>query len=166
MRYYDVYTYESCPVEQNPDNCPSVWIWRTELVDQYDPVPEGSIRMSLEELQHYKQLHKDVYNTWVQTFADPTIHVRQKVSLAISKANDVIIKYASDNIMDGITASGKTKLIADTMRDVIFYAQSGSLHEVINALDEIVITSEMNPFLTEEKREALKNLIQEIIDEI
>lgn len=163
MRYYNIYTYANCPAEQNVDNYPGYWIWKIENANQFDPVPENSVRVSLTELMQYKQTHKDNYNLWVKSKADSYAPVDKKVKKAIKGVNDLMNRVCSENIVMGITQSGKTKLIADAMKDVFYYAQTGSLYECYNALGEIQPTEEMSPFLTPTRittmREQIMNLL-------
>lgn len=88
------------------------------------------------------------------------------IALGKSKANkarlfflDFMDEYSGGCIVLGITAKKKTKLIADTLKDVTYYGNSGSLWEAYNALEKIDITPEMAPFLTDEVKQFLKNKI-------
>ena len=82
--------------------------------------------------------------------------VKNKIISAKKAANLISEDFAIDNVLLGITQAGKTKLIADTLSNVFYYASTGSLYEAINALDAIVITEEMSPFLTEVKKDIFK----------
>lgn len=159
MRYYNVYFYSDCPVEQNIDNYPSYWVWKIENSTQNDPTPQGAVKMSLVELQNYKQTHKTNYNSWLNTKIEASTIADKKVKKAIKSANNIISKFCAENIVLGITQAGKTKLIADVLQDVFYYAQTGSLYECLSAMDAITITPEMSPFLTENRRTELKNKI-------
>lgn len=102
--------------------------------------------------------------------AIPNLNIKEiytnKVSKAISESTKMMTEIAADNILLGITQAGKTKLIADTLKDVIRYCQSGSLYEAINELDRITITADMAPFLTEEKKLEMKDKIVSIIQSL
>jgi hypothetical protein len=88
------------------------------------------------------------------TTLDMETIIRAKVNKSINGANEIIRQFATENILMGITQAGKTKLIADSMSSVMYYCQTGSLYEVLTALNTINITPEMSPFLTTARRDA------------
>lgn len=85
------------------------------------------------------------------------------VNKAINAWRNLVVTVAAENIAMGITQQGKTKLIADTMAPIMLYGQTGSLWQAYDALNAIHITPEMAPYITEERREWMKNQIIEII---
>lgn len=86
-----------------------------------------------------------------------------KVQKARDGFNKLINDLAGENLIAQITAAGKTKLIADAVKDVIYYGSQGSLWEAYVATEKIEITPEMAPFLTEARRQEFKNKLIEII---
>lgn len=80
---------------------------------------------------------------------DPQTMFEIKIQRAILGFNDMMIKYVASNVILGITQQGKTQLIADTLKDVQRYGQSGSLYAAISALQRIPLTPEMDPFLNQ-----------------
>lgn len=80
--------------------------------------------------------------------------------------NNLVIAFAAENIIMGITASGKTGLIASTLQDVMYAGTTGSLWEAYNALEQVVVTPEMAPFLTQDRLNWMKNQIQQAIAEL
>lgn len=163
MRHYNVYLYSSCPVEQNPENKPSYWVWKVQKCEQGAAVPEGAQRMSLTELRQYKQTNKTNFNSWVATRTDYQTHADKKVKKAIKGANSLINKFCAENIVMGITQVGKTKLLADALRDVFYYAQTGSLYECLSSLSAVQVTPEMSPFLTEERKTELQQKLSNLL---
>lgn len=91
----------------------------------------------------------------------PSDQVEAAISKCISFGNNLFLKYSTQNALAGIGSSGKRKLVADTLRDVHFYAQVGLLAEMIDALEAVVVTSEMAPFITDA---IIANFIQQIQD--
>src|SRR5271165_2241270 len=77
--------------------------------------------------------------------------------------NTLVRIVIAENIAMGITSSGKTKLIADAMFPVMVYGSSGSLWEAYNAIDKIVVTPEMAPYITTARLNWMKNQIQQAI---
>src|SRR5271166_6270307 len=63
----------------------------------------------------------------------------------------------AENMALGITTSGKTKLITDAMWPVMVYGSAGSLWEAYDALDKIIITPQMAPFITQARINWMKN---------
>jgi len=76
---------------------------------------------------------------------------------------NLVMTVAAENIAMGITQQGKTKMIADTLMPVMNYGNSGSLWEAYNALNAIHITPEMAPYITDARREWMKNQLIQII---
>jgi hypothetical protein len=90
------------------------------------------------------------------------------ICLAIVEAaqeawSNIVITIAAENLAMGITQSGKTQLIADTVNQVMIYGSSGSLWLAYNELSKIVVTPEMAPYITAARIEWVRNqLIQSI----
>jgi hypothetical protein len=76
---------------------------------------------------------------------------------------NLVLTVAAENIAMGITASGKTKLIADTLAPVMVYGASGSLWEAYQALDQIKVTPQMAPFITQDRIQWMKNQLIQIL---
>jgi hypothetical protein len=86
-----------------------------------------------------------------------------KVQKARDGFNMLINNLAGENLVAQITATGKTRLISDAVKDVLYYGNSGSLWEAFVAVERIKITPEMAPFLTEARKNEFKNKIVELI---
>lgn len=89
-----------------------------------------------------------------------------KVAQAKAGFDKLINEFGGENVIAQITAAGKTKLIADAMKDVMFYGSTGSLWEVYVAAERVQITPEMAPFLTEQRRQEFKNRIVQLISSL
>lgn len=79
---------------------------------------------------------------------DPQIETQIMIQTAILGVNQIMVQFAAQNVLLGITQAGKTQLIADTLTNVLGYGQTGSLYCAITALQNIELTDEMSPFLT------------------
>lgn len=163
MRYYNVYLYSACPVEQNPKNIPSYWIWKCELCNENSEIPENAARMTLEQIRQYKQTNKANYNLWTGAKVAQQTHASKKVKKAIKNAQALIQTFSSENIIMGITQAGKTKLIADMFKDVFYYSQTGSLYECLLSLNQLTPTEETAPFFTQQRKTELLNKLTNIL---
>ena len=94
----------------------------------------------------------------------PEEEVKIIVSNAIKFGQELIIDFASQNVLMGITQAGKTKDVADYLSNLMRYAQSGSLYEVINETNLLIsqgLPSDLSPFITESRMNEFK---QKVID--
>lgn len=84
------------------------------------------------------------------------------VKQAQSFASQIVVEFAAENILMGITQAGKTKVVADYLADVTRYAQTGSLYEVINEITRLInsgIPADLSPFVTQVRLEAFRQKI-------
>lgn len=89
--------------------------------------------------------------------------VKASVQAAIDFGQELILNFASENVLMGITQAGKTKDVADYLADVTRYAQTGSLYEVINEIDRLIaagLPTDLEPFVTLNRLNAFKANIQ------
>ena len=91
---------------------------------------------------------------------------KAKVEQAQKLFADLIASFAGENVVAQITAAGKTKLISDAVRDIIYYGNQGSLFEAYVATERVKITPEMAPFLTEARRQEFKNKLVEALSKL
>lgn len=91
-------------------------------------------------------------------------NVKAIIEGAMRFGQDMMVEYASENVLMGITQAGKTKAVADYLANVIRYMQTGSLYEVIHEIERLKadgIPSDLNPFVTTPRLDAFK---QKIVD--
>lgn len=89
-----------------------------------------------------------------------------KVQVAQQQFQLLVQQYIAANIVRGITVSGKVALIGNAVGQVAFWGSQGSLYQCYKAVNEIVITPDMAPFLTEVIREEFKNKLIAIISSL
>jgi hypothetical protein len=85
---------------------------------------------------------------------------------AIYFGEELLVDFASDNVLMGITQAGKTKAVADYLSDVTRYMQTGSLYEVLNEIDRLKLEGlpvDLEPFITTARLDAFKAKIQEYL---
>lgn len=89
-----------------------------------------------------------------------------KVAKAQQAFANLTLQYAGTNVIQQITAAGKTQLIGEAVRDAMYWGSTGSLWECYKAVENIKITPEMAPFLTESIKQDFKNKLIEIISSL
>lgn len=137
--------------------------WPAETIEAEQSPGVDWIEMSPAELEAHKDTHQAAYDArYVSTLPapDPDAVYVQMVKNAKIFTESLINSSAANNIRFGITQTGKTKLIGDAVKDTLYYLQSGSLYAAMDAMDEIVITQEMAPFITAEVLLMFKNKIR------
>ena len=98
---------------------------------------------------------------------DPVFNrCKQVAQNAIASWQQLVLTVAAENIAMGITQSGKTKLIADTLSPVVVYGSSGSLWEAYKMLNEIKVTPDMAPFITEARLAWMRNELITILSSL
>jgi hypothetical protein len=88
--------------------------------------------------------------------------VKQSIINAINFGQNLIVEFATENVLMGITQAGKTKEVSDYLIDVMRYLQSGSLYGVINEVDRLLaegVPSDLSPFITPNRLSQFKSRI-------
>ena len=117
----------------------------------------------------YKSIHRPAFDAYLQSLElaqQPKLSVKKIVTEAISFGQNLIIDFAAENVLMGITQAGKTKEVADYLADVMRYAQSGSLYEVlaeVNRLQTSGLPAELAPFVTTDRMNAFKLKIEQYL---
>ena len=137
-------------------------VWPAEVREVIELPNSDWIEMSVAEFNDYKATHQATYDTWYEStqVIDTSLPYVAVVNNAKMFANEIITKAIAENVAMGITQTGKTKLILDTLKDVYYYLQAGSLYEVLTAVDAITVTPEMSPFITSDRLLIFKNKIR------
>ena len=89
-----------------------------------------------------------------------------KIQAAQQQFNLLVADFAGANVVQQITAAGKTQLIGDAVRDVMYWGSTGSLWEAYKAVEAVQITPDMAPFLTEDIRQEFKNRLIAILSSL
>lgn len=80
---------------------------------------------------------------WAEKLAEytKTIPIQEKIKASVKSAKDfanqLIIDFATENIMLGITQDGKTGIVLQKLTSVLFAMITGSLYEAITRVKEI-----------------------------
>jgi hypothetical protein len=71
--------------------------------------------------------------------------------------------FVAENIAKGITNTTVGPSIALALQGVLLFGSAGALWEAIDALDDVIVTPEMEPYLTSARINWMKNQINQII---
>lgn len=97
------------------------------------------------------------------TSPSPAEYVQSVITAAITFGNQLVISFAAENVLLGITQTNKTKEVSDYLANVLRYIQSGSLYEVINEINRLEtegLPSELSPFVTTSRLLSFKNKVE------
>lgn len=106
--------------------------------------------------------------TVMATLFDGKDYAESIVSNAIERGKELLIEFASENVLMGITAAGKTKAVADYLQNIDRYARTGSLYECVNEIDTLIageIPVDLSPFVTETRLLNFKQLVLDYLGE-
>lgn len=85
---------------------------------------------------------------------------------AIAGFDLMMEEYVGGNIAMQITKTGKTELIGNAFKNVVYWGSVASLYQVIEALEDITPTPEMAPFFTEATKQEMKNKVIQILSSL
>ena len=80
--------------------------------------------------------------------------VKSLILAAINFGRDLVVDFASKNVLLGITQAGKTKEVVDFCQDLQRCLDSGSLYAAIDEIDRLIsegLPENLAPFITEER---------------
>jgi hypothetical protein len=89
-------------------------------------------------------------------------HVTNIILNARQFGSDLILQFAKDNILMGITQTGKTATIAMYLHKLEHFLTTGSLYAAIGEIDNILADEDrqhLEPFVTNERLQAYKDEI-------
>jgi len=92
--------------------------------------------------------------TIIATYFDGTIYAKSIVSDAMKFGEELIVEFASENVLLGITQAGKTKDVSDYLQNLDRYLRSGSLYEAKNEIQSLIsngLDVNLEPFINEER---------------
>lgn len=114
--------------------------------------------------QPTEQEQVDITNL-VINFVDFTVAEQMEIYLkndVSAFCNEIIFDFTAQNIAMGITQAGKTKVVADALRDLNYYIRCYSLYEAMAEIDRMIaagIDPNLSPFVTETRMNDFKNVI-------
>jgi hypothetical protein len=157
--------YGEIEVGLKPTGIPDEWPAEIiELGESEDLPDETWVLMTVSNYATYRANHISEYVTWASTYyATPQLTiVSTRIAQAMNFGRSLIIRYASENVLMGITASGKTKAVADCLQQLSYYISSGSLYQAISQIDTLIsdgLDESLSPFITEARLNTYKAMI-------
>ena len=92
--------------------------------------------------------------------------VKKTLNNAIEFGTRLLLDFATENILLGITQSGKTGAVTLYLHKLGHYISTGSLYEALNEIDALVaagVDVTLAPFVTEARLLSYKTQIQEYL---
>lgn len=107
------------------------------------------------------------------TYSNPPPTSVEIVSASINNAaefgQDLIVQFAVQNVLAGITQAGKTIAVANYLMPVSYYMNTGSLYAAINEINSLIADtsdakSALSPFITNQILYDYLNKIQSYLE--
>jgi hypothetical protein len=136
---------------------------------------DGLVGQPADLLVIFKTDYADADNTIVQNYwssataATFQMPVNQQVTNAIGAAMEfgtqMLVQFATQNVMTGITQSGKTEAVMDYCHELAHCLITGSLYAAINAINVMIADTSstktnLSPFITNNVLYTFLNKIQ------
>lgn len=99
----------------------------------------------------------------VQPTADPMRFVNMLLQNAKGFCDSLMNGFTTENMAMGITQAGKTKEVADYLKDLQFYLNTCSLYAAMGEIQRMLdagLPPELAPFITEARLNSYKSKIQ------
>lgn len=154
-------------VTDKPSGIPDAWPSQTvELGDGTDLPGDDWVLMTSDELATYISDHAAAHSTWATSYYAIPISriVNDKIRSSMSFGEQLLIQFATENVLLGITQSGKTTAIVNYLDALRRYVSSGSLYSAITEIDARIADPDLEtnyaPFLTVDRLTLYKQKIQ------
>lgn len=89
--------------------------------------------------------------------------VENVIKNAVQFGQNLIIKFATENVLLGITQAGKTREVAMYLSSVQILLNGGSLYGALDEVDALInagIPTELSPYVTEQRLLQYKDIIE------
>lgn len=109
-------------------------------------------------------LHEIISNHSAETSEDI---VNKKIQDAMEFGQVLIVKFATSNVLMGITQQGLTGSVTDYLHKLSHYTSTGSLYQAISEIERLIslgIPPQFFPFITEERLNQYKLEIVEYLN--
>lgn len=104
----------------------------------------------------------------IESVQPPSVNANKQTQLVVSNAisfgNKLVVEFASENILMGITQDGMTKIVRQNMTEVISALQTGSLYDAINEARNIPIERKDAKYITNERLLQFINKIESYLN--
>ena len=97
---------------------------------------------------------------------DQIAHIKNLLVGAMEFGKNTMLEFATENVAMGITQAGKTKAVLEFLTPVKNAMDTGSLHAVIEEIDNLIeagIPADLAPFVTDERLTEFKNKVEDYL---
>jgi hypothetical protein len=154
-------TYEKCPVDQRPVGIPLSTPWMMTDIENADISyykSTGWIIMTNEEYTDYTLNLASILSAWET--ARLQLGIEGVVSAATKFGQDIMVSFAAENVLLGITQENKTGEVLNKLTGVLAAVQAGSLYEVISRIKLIPVEDYDVKYITEARLITFCNKIE------
>jgi hypothetical protein len=89
--------------------------------------------------------------------AKETVHTAVKA--AIDFGSQLLVDFATENVLLGITADGMTKTVRQNMSEIILALQTGSLYDAIDEIDSFPVENKDAKYITDARLQEYRDKI-------
>lgn len=158
--------YSSHP--NKPELMPNEWPWLIVPAENLSVQERQEwTLMTEEELANHKEQYKAQYDIYEQSELIKQ-QVDNKIRQALDFGQKLIIEYAAENVLLGITQQQKTREVLLYLQNLLLFLQTGSLYEAIKEIDNLLqnIPSNLYPFVTEQRLQQCKQKILNFLQQL
>lgn len=122
-----------------------------------------------EPIENEINLVLQFWNTVTPQQFSPSLReiIAGKINEASVFGRTLILDFAVENVQMGITQAQKTREVADYLRGVQRYLESGSLYAALAATNEMIsggVPSNLAPFVTQQRLELYRDRIEDFLN--
>jgi hypothetical protein len=156
--------FQLCPASQRPPGIPLAYPWiQQPCTEEEKPslVRAGWTVMSDEDYESYVSGMSDLLAAYET--ARTQLGIESVVSAATQFGQSIMISFAAENVLLGITQENKTGEVLDKLVDVLAAVQAGSLYEVMSRIRAIPVESYDAKYITAARLLVFINKIEEYL---
>ena len=157
-------TFQQAPREEVPLGIPLDYPWTARMCteDQITSLrKEGWIVVTQEEYDANVLSLQERYDAWQE--ARLRLGIEEVVSSASRFGSELMITFAAENVLLGITQEGKTGEVLTKLAGVQLAMQAGSLYEAITRIRAIPLEEYDTKYITEARLLVFINKIEEYL---
>ena len=131
--------YAQAPSELVPAGVSLYYPWMMEIVNHEQA--ESFMRKGFRVLTH------EDYDAYLIAIS-PTLKIQEVIENAITYGNRLLVEFAAENVLLGITQAGKTSEVMNKLTSVSDAVSTGSLYEAVSRIKAIPLSDYDSTFIT------------------